>query len=260
MNFGLEGKRALVGGASRGLGLAAALALADEGCEVALVSRSEEHLAVAARHFPDGEKVKLIAADLSTQSGIEQCAAALRDWGDPDILINNTGGPPAGASLQFNDDVWRQAHEALLLYVKRICDRFVPPMRKRHWGRVVTIASFTAREPAEQLVLSNVYRAGVLAYMKGLAREVAADGVTVNTVLPGAYLTERYVQLLDHRAQAMGKTRQEVEKEVLAQLPQRRFQRPEELGAVIAFLASHQASAITGAAIPVDGGLLRGIW
>jgi 3-oxoacyl-[acyl-carrier protein] reductase len=260
MNLGIEGKKALVTGASKGLGLASALALAREGCEVAIVSRSFQNLEKARQLFPIPGNVRLVAADLSTREGIEHCAAAVASWGVPDILVNNTGGPPAGKSFDLDDAAWQKANESLLLFVKRMCERFVPAMRQRKWGRVVTIASFTAREPAEQLVLSNTYRAGVIAYLKGLAREVAADGVTVNAVLPGAYLTERYEQLLNHKAQSTGKTRAEVERETLAQLPQGRFQRPEELGAVVAFLASEQASAVTGAAIPVEGGMLRGIW
>lgn len=260
MDFGIAGKKALVTGASKGLGLAAALALANEGCKVALVSRSFQNLEKALQRFPIHGNVHLIAADLAEKEGIERCADELTSWGTPDILVNNTGGPPAGRSFELDDAAWQKANESLLLFVKRMCERFVPPMRAQKWGRVVTIASYTVREPAEQLVLSNVYRAGVIAYLKGLAREVAADGVTVNAVLPGAYLTERYEQLLNHKAQTSGKSRDEVERETLTQLPQKRFQRPEELGALVAFLASEHASAITGAAIPVEGGLLRGIW
>ncbi len=260
MDLGLDSKRALIGGASKGLGLAAAQALAAEGCRVAIVSRSPENLERARTQFSNPAAVTPIAADLSTAEGIEQCARAVEAWGMPDILVNNIGGPPAGRSFEHDDATWLAAHSALLLSVKRLCERFVPPMRDRGWGRVITIASFTVREPAEQLVLSNVYRSGVLAYMKGLAREVAPCGITINTVLPGAYLTERYRQLLDHRARTSGKSAEAVTQETIARLPQHRFQKPEELAAVIAFLASERASAITGAAIPVEGGMLQGVW
>lgn len=260
MDLGLKGKKALIGGASKGLGLAAALELAKEGCRVAIVSRSAENLERARWQFPDPDAVLTVAADLSTQDGIEQCVRATEPWGGVDILVNNTGGPPAGRSFDQNDAAWEAAHASLLLSIKRLCERFVPRMRERRWGRVITIASFTVREPAEQLVLSNVYRSGVLAFMKGLARETAACGITVNTVLPGAYLTERYQQLLEHRARTTGKNLEEVTRETLSRLPQARFQQPQELAAVVAFLASERASAITGAAIPVEGGLLQGVW
>ena len=260
MDLGLNGKKALIGGASKGLGLAAALELAKEGCRVAIVSRSAENLARAQRQFPNPDNVLTIVADLSTLEGIETCVLATAPWGGVDILVNNTGGPPAGRSFDNDDAAWGAAHESLLLSVKRMCERYVPQMRERRWGRVITLASFTVREPAEHLVLSNVYRSGVLAYMKGLARETAAYGITVNTVLPGAYLTERYQQLLEHRARTTGKSIEDVTGETLARLPQSRFQQPHELGAVVAFLASDRATAITGAAIPVEGGLLQGVW
>lgn len=260
MDLGLVGKRALVGGGSKGLGLAAALALAREGCLVAIVSRSKENLEHAKAQFPDPSSVLTIAADLSTREGIDCISASIREWGNPDILVNNTGGPPAGRFFELSEEQWARAHESLLLYVKRMCDLFVPHMREQKWGRIITIASYTAREPVDNLTLSNVYRAGILAYAKTLARELAPYGITVNTVLPGAYLTERYQALLQHRAKTTGRAIDDVQREVLAQLPQGRFQQPEELGAVVAFLASVKASAITGAAIPVEGGLLRGIW
>lgn len=259
MDFGLKGKKALIGGASGGLGLACARALAAEGCEVSIVSRSEERLREAAGTFPPGETVRTIAADLSTAGGIQACLAAAGAWGDVDILVNNTGGPPPGRSFELDDAAWLQAYQSLVVYVKKMCDHFVPGMRRRKWGRVITITSFAVKEPVDNLVLSNVFRTGVTAYLKVLAREVAPDGVTVNTVLPGAYRTARYEKLIDNNAQKTGRDRETVAQELVARLPQRRFQRPEELGALVAFLASQQASAITGAAIPAEGGMLQGL-
>ncbi len=259
MNFELQGRKALIGGASRGLGLAAARALAAEGCAVALVSRSPDRLAEAAATFPAGQSVQTIPADLSTAAGVQECLRAADAWGPVDILVCNTGGPPAGRSFDQDEAAWTRAFESLLLYVKRMCDHFVPPMRARQWGRVITITSFAVKEPVEHLVLSNVFRTGATAYLKGLAREVAADGVTVNTVLPGAYRTDRYEQLIEGAAQRSGKSKDAVVADMLARFPQKRFQRPEELGALVAFLASGPASAITGAAIPADGGMLQGL-
>ncbi|MFH0954298.1 MAG: SDR family oxidoreductase [Verrucomicrobiota bacterium] len=258
MNFGLEGRKALIGGASRGLGLATAQALAAEGCEVAIVSRSEDRLREAAKTFENGQ-VLTIAADLSTEQGVSKCLAEADAWGPVDVLVNNTGGPPAGRTFDADDQAWQKAYQSLLVYVRKMCEHFVPGMRQRKWGRVITITSFTVKEPVDHLVLSNVFRSGVTAYLKVLAREAAPDGVTVNTVLPGAYRTARYEELMDGMSRTSGKDRETIAQEIAAKLPQRRFQRPEELGAVVAFLASRQASAITGAAIPVEGGMLQGL-
>jgi 3-oxoacyl-[acyl-carrier protein] reductase len=259
VNFGLKGKKALVGGASKGLGLAAAKALASEGCEVAIVSRSQENLKAALQSFAPGQKIIAIEADLATAAGVRACVAKADEWGPVDILVNNTGGPPAGRSFELDEADWMKAYESLLLYTKRMCDHFVPGMRERKWGRVITVTSYAVKEPLEHLVLSNVFRTGVTAYLKVLAKEIAADGVTVNTVLPGAYRTARYEQLLENTAKRSGKDKETVAGELIARLPQRRFQQPEELGALVAFLASEQASGITGAAVPADGGMLQSL-
>jgi len=259
MNLGIKNRKALVGGASAGLGLAAARALAEEGCEVAIVSRSAARLRAAAGDFPAGSKVLPIEADLSTAAGVAECVARADAWGPVDILVNNTGGPPAGRTFDHDEGTWQRAGESILTYVRRMCAHFVPTMRSRRWGRIITITSLTVKEPAANLVLSNVFRAGVTAYLKILAREVAADGITVNTVLPGAYLTTRYEQLIENTLRQTGQSREQVMQEILERLPQRRFQKPEELGALVAFLASEQAAAITGAAIPAEGGMLQGL-
>lgn len=259
MDLGIAHRRALVGGASAGLGLASAVALAREGCAVAIVSRSAARLRKALESFPAGAEVVPIEADLSTPEGVSACLTAADAWGPVDILVNNTGGPPAGRTFSHGDDAWRQAHDSLLLYVRRMCEHFVPGMRARRWGRIITVTSLTVKEPAPNLVLSNVFRAAVTAYLKGLAREVAADGITVNTVLPGAYHTARYDELIENTMRQSGRSREAVTQELLARLPQGRFQEPAELGALVAFLSSEQAAAVTGAAIPAEGGMLQGL-
>ncbi|HRZ11815.1 MAG TPA: SDR family oxidoreductase [Kiritimatiellia bacterium] len=259
MELGIGHRRALVGGASAGLGLASAVALAREGCQVAIVSRSANRLRKALEAFPAGAAVVPIAADLATTEGLSACLAAADAWGPVDILVNNTGGPPAGRSFDHDDAAWQRASDSLLRYVRRMCEHVVPGMRSRRWGRIITITSLTVKEPAVNLVLSNVFRAAVTAYLKGLAREVAPDGITVNTVLPGAYHTARYDELIENTVRQSGRSREAVTQEWLARLPQGRFQKPEELGALVAFLASEQAAAITGAAIPAEGGMLQGL-
>lgn len=260
MDFGLKGKRALVGGASKGLGLACARALAEEGCAVALVSRSRENLDAALKTLTADTALLPIVADLSTEDGVNTCLRAAQAWGPIDILVNNTGGPPPGTSMEHDEKAWLKACESLLFYVKRMCEALVPPMRERRWGRVITITSKTVKEPAGNLVLSNVFRSAVTAYLKGLSTEVAGDGVTVNTVLPGAFRTERYEQLLDAAVARSGREKEEIAAEIVAELPIHRFQRTEELGALVAFLASEPASGINGTAIPVDGGAIKGLF
>lgn len=227
---------------------------------MALVSRSRSNLDAALRTFGPATELLPIVADLSTQTGVEACLSAAREWGGIDVLVNNTGGPPPGASMEHDEATWLAACESLLLYVKRMCEALVPAMRSRGWGRVITITSRTVKEPAGNLVLSNVFRTAATAYLKGLSTEVAVDGVTVNTVLPGAFRTERYEQLLDAAVARTGKEKEAIATEIIAELPMRRFQRPEELGALVAFLASDKASGITGTAIPVDGGAIKGLF
>jgi 3-oxoacyl-[acyl-carrier protein] reductase len=226
---------------------------------VALVARSRGNLEKAGATFAPDAPLLLVEADLGTAEGIRRCQGTVQDWGPVDILVNNTGGPPPGGTCAHDEATWRSAYEGLLLYVKRMCEFAVPGMRQRGWGRVITITSRTVKEPAGMLVLSNVFRTAVTAYLKVLADEVAADGVTVNTVLPGAFRTDRYEQLIETTARNRGIAKEEVVAQMLQGLPQRRFQRVEELGALVAFLASEAASGITGAALPVDGGALRGL-
>lgn len=249
----------MIGGGSKGLGLACAQALLAEGCSVGIVSRSTENLRRAEETLRGGSRVVTIRADLSTVSGVNACVAGARDLGEVDILVNNTGGPTPGGLFEHDEAGWAASHEALFAYVRRMVEAFVPSMRTRKWGRVITITSVVVREPAANLALSVVYRSAATAYLKMLSREVAADGVTVNSVMPGSFLTERMEALLDKRAAAEHKTRDEVLQARMAALPQKRFQKPKELGALVAFLASTSAGAITGANIPVDGGMLAGI-
>ncbi|MBU0677694.1 MAG: SDR family oxidoreductase [Verrucomicrobia bacterium] len=259
MDFGISDKRALVGGASKGLGLASAVALAREGCEVAIVSRSEDNLKRALQDFDRDARVLPVVADLGSAEGIGLCMDQLADWGPVDILVTNTGGPPPGASFDRGEADWRNACELLLFSVKRLVDILVPHMRERKWGRIIAITSRTVKEPAGNLVLSNVFRTAVTSYLKVLSKELAADGITVNSVLPGNFRTERYEQLIKAMAEKAGKSPEDMAEDIIESLPQKRFQRPEELGELVAFLASVRASGITGTAIPVDGGVLSGL-
>ena len=261
MDLGLTGRVALVCGASKGIGFATADLLAKEGAKLAIVSRDSASLdKAAARLTPHGAEVLTITADLSTTDGI---ATVVREttarYGHADVLITNTGGPPTGMTLSHEWSAWEKASELLLRSAVELTRAFVPGMRERKWGRVVGITSFAVKRPVASLVLSNAMRAAVTGYYRTLADEVAIDGVTVNTVLPGYTETERLDALAAATTARTGVTRESVFDGWKAETPLGRLGKPEELAAVIAFLASKPAGFVTGQAICVDGGAIRSL-
>lgn len=242
MDLGIAGRIALVTGASRGLGMAAARALAAEGCRVAISSRDPARLAAAAAEIG----AHAVPADMSLPDGPAKAVAATEAaLGPVDILVANAGGPPPGRFVDVTEADWDLAIQQNLMGTVRLINAVLPGMRARGWGRIVTITSRTVREAIDGLALSNATRAGVAGAVRTLAREVAAEGVLINNVLPGSFHTERLRELhgSDEAVIASGATK-----------PMGRLGRPEELGAVIAFLASEQASFLTGTSILVDGG------
>ena len=261
MDLGLKGRVALVCGASRGIGFAAANELAGEGASLAICSRDAASLEQAAgRLAPHGVPVLPVVADLSTSDGIAHAVSAVMDrYGRADILITNTGGPPTGSALEHDWAAWTRASDLLLRSAVELSRALVPGMRKRGWGRVIGITSLTVKQPATSLVLSNSLRAAVTGFFRTLADEVAADGVTVNTVLPGYTDTERLEDLATATIKRTGTTREEVYDAWRAAIPTGRLGRPEELGAMIAFIASNRTGFLTGQAILVDGGGVRSL-
>lgn len=230
--------------------MAAARALAAEGVEVALCGRHAERLAAAADQIvSDGGRAVAITADVSTVDGAEAFVAqAAEALGSIEILVPNAGGSPAGNFTSTAVDAYRPALELNLLSTVAMCRATVPAMQAAGWGRVVAITSISVRQPIADLILSNTARAGTTAFLKTLALEVAADGVTVNSVQPGSHATDRLTSLHggDLRVAA-------------AATPARAVGRPEDFGAVVAFLCSDHARFITGAALPVDGGAYKGL-
>ncbi len=262
MDLGLSGKVALIGGASRGLGKACALRLAQEGVHVAICSRDAGVIEAAAADIRARTSVKVlpIPADQSRAADIERLVAAVVDtFGRIDIAVTNTGGPPPGSFLAHDDAAWEAAFQGLLMSVVRICRAVIPVMRRQGGGRIINNTSFTVKEPAERLVLSNVFRVGVIALAKTLSREVAADHILVNNICPGSFDTERMRDLIEKGAAASGRTVAEEEAEWVSRIPIGRMQEPEELADLVVFLASERVGAITGATIPIDGGMLHGL-
>ncbi len=262
MDLGLRDTTALVCGASSGLGFATALELAREGANVVVVSRSEERIAAAARRIREatGTAVEPVVADLAEPEGPSRAVAAASDaFGPVDVLVTNSGGPPSLPAVEASDRDLEAAVRLLLLPVQRLLALCLPGMRSRGWGRIVAITSIAVREPQPGLVLSNSIRAAVTGYLKSVADEVAADGVTVNSVLPGYTATERLAELAGVLAERQGTTVEAVRAGWAANAPVGRLLEPSEVAAAIVFLASRRASGITGTALPVDGGLGRGL-
>jgi 3-oxoacyl-[acyl-carrier protein] reductase len=235
-------------GASRGLGRPIAAALAREGADVAIASRSAERLEQAAAEI--GERAMPFvadAADLDRLAALPgEVAARL---GSVEILVANTGGPPLGGALDHELDDWELAYRSLVLAPRVLTSAVVPGMRERGWGRIVNVGSSSTREPIPGLNLSNSHRMAAVGFLKTLSREVAADGITVNTVATGRFGTQRLADNAGSLAAAEQAARREV--------PAARLGRPEEYGDLVAFLCSERAAYVTGAVIPIDGGLLR---
>ncbi|MDQ8160614.1 MAG: SDR family oxidoreductase [Gemmatimonadota bacterium] len=261
MELGIAGKVALVCGASGGIGFAAAEEFAREGCTLVICSRSERALSNAKQKLEaHGASVTAIVADLSTEAGIAAVVAGtMAAHGRVDILVANTGGPPTGAATAHSWETWTRASELLLRSVVELTRAFVPGMRERKWGRVIAITSLAVKRPQGALVLSNSLRAAVTGYLRTLADEVAPDGVTVNTVLPGFTATERLDALAEATSTRTGQSRESVFAGWTAETPVGRLGRPDELGAVIAFLCSLRAGFMTGQAVLVDGGAVRAL-
>jgi 3-oxoacyl-[acyl-carrier protein] reductase len=257
----LAGRRALVGGSSRGIGRAAALALAARGCSVALLARGAAALrttaeAVAAAGAPS---VEVVVADLDDRDGAEAAVdALLARWGPIHVWVNNTGGPPGGPLMSTEEGAFSAALGRHVLAPQRLARRLVPGMAAAGYGRIVNVLSTSVREPIDGLGVSNTCRAAVAAWAKTLSRELP-PGVTINNVLPGYTDTERLDELATAAAGRSGSTPAAIRAAWAAAAPEGRIAEPAELGAVIAFLCSPDAAFVRGVSIPVDGGRLRSL-
>ena len=250
MDLRIEGKTALVMGASRGIGRAIAAALAAEGARVAMASRSRERVEAAASEI-DGDTAAFEAdtTDLDWLAALpDEVASKL---GPVEILVANTGGPPRGGALDHEREVWEEAYRSLVLAPLVLADAVLPAMRERRWGRIVNVGSSSIREPIPHLTLSNANRMAAIGLFKTLATEVAPDGITVNTVATGRFATDRLAENWS--------SWEEMEAHAAEGVPAGRLGQPEEFGDLVAFLCSERAAYLTGAVVPLDGGLLRSV-
>jgi 3-oxoacyl-[acyl-carrier protein] reductase len=250
VDLGIDGRVALVSGASKGIGRAIAAELVAEGASVAIASRSKERIEATAREIGAAAFVW----DTQDLDGIPGLLDAVSEGlgGPVDILVPNTGGPPAGPDpLAFSREEWEAAYRSLVLAPMELIQHVLPGMRERGWGRVVNVVSTSVREPLPAIMLSNTHRAAMLAAFKTVARAVAADGVTLNSVLPGRIATDR--------ASDNAGSREAAQAAAEAEVPAARLGAPQEMAAAAAFLASDRAAYITGVALLVDGGLTRSV-
>lgn len=252
----LEGKIALVTGGSSGLGFASAKALAGRGARVVLASRGGEKLEQASERLG----ATAIPADIRDADALINLVGEVeRRLGPVDILVANGGGPPSKPALDLTEEDWQIAIPLALLFVPRLCRLVLPGMRERRWGRIVAINSVSTRQPIPALALSNSLRPAVVGYLKTLSQEVAAEGITVNAVLPGYTRTERQEELATAASARTGKSKEEVVAGWIANTPIGRMAEPDEIGAMVGFLCSPEASYVTGQAIAVDGGYVKGL-
>jgi 3-oxoacyl-[acyl-carrier protein] reductase len=262
MDLGLKDKIAMVGGASKGLGFAVARALAGEGARVSIASRDGAAIQRAADVIAQetGAKALAMPVDLSTGDAIAAWhAATIKEFGGVDLLFANTGGPPAGTALSFDDAAWQAAFESLLLSVVRTVRLVVPSMRARGGGAILVGTSSTVKEPVPNLALSNVMRSGVTSLVKTLSMELASEKIRINTLIPGRIATDRLQELDEISAKRAGIALEEQQQRGASAIPFGRYGQPAEFGRIGAFLLSSAASYITGASVQVDGGLIRGL-
>lgn len=258
MDLGLKGKVALVTAASKGMGKACARGLAAEGARVAMCARTAADLKAAADEVrtQTGAEVLAVEADVTRAEQVTALVGRVTEtFGGVDILVANAGGPPRGYFEDMSDDHWQGAFDTSLLSVVRLVRAVLPSMRSRRWGRILTIQSVSVKQPIPELVLSNAVRPGVAGLMKTLASQLAKDNILVNTVCPGKIMTDRFLSGM----KASGLGREEYLARQSGDVPVGRIGTPEEFASVVVFLASERASYVTGVALQVDGGLVRGL-
>ena len=262
MDLGLKDRVAIVAASSQGIGKATALAFAAEGCKLAICARNGDALRSVAKEIESRSGVEVLAqvTDVTDPEAVKRFVAAVGErFGRIDICVTNAGGPPAKQFLEIDAGLWRQAFELNLLSVISFAREVIPWMRKRKWGRIITVTSRSTRQPLPNLILSNTIRTGVLGLVRSLANDFGRDGILVNNVGPGSTRTERFEQIASGRAKASGRSREEVIRDFANDTATGLIGEPEEVAAAIVWLASERANSITGQTILTDHGSYRGL-
>ncbi|WP_293293861.1 SDR family oxidoreductase [Allomuricauda sp.] len=261
MNISLKGKKALVGGSSKGIGEAIAKQLAASGASVTLIARSAGRMQelIMEMDSSQGQQHQFLSVDFTDFEAYKVKISAFFETNNVDILVNNTQGPEGGGALEKKVDDYQNAFDLLFKSVVFTTELALKHMQEQQWGRIINIASISVKEPLNYLALSNTIRAAVVTWAKSLAYDVAKDGITVNSTLTGYFDTDRIAQLNSKKAEKMGVSPNEVRSNMEEQVPVKRIGDPKEYGYLVAFLASEQAAFITGTNIPIDGGLLKSL-
>jgi 3-oxoacyl-[acyl-carrier protein] reductase len=261
MDLGLKEKVALVAASSAGIGRAVAEALAEEGMDLVMCARRESLLEEAKKEVEQvGVRALAVPADLTDPLDVEKVVtAAFQAFGSVDVLVTNTGGPPAGPFEAHSPEAWEQAVRQNLFSVLNLVRGVLPSMRERGWGRIINVTSIAVKQPSDNLILSNAVRAAVTGFARTLATETAMDGITVNNVMPGFTRTDRLTELADKRGEIKGVLPEEIWASWNQEIPMGRVGEPSELAALVAFLASDKASYITAQSIAVDGGWIKSL-
>ena len=261
MDLNLAGKHALVCGGSEGIGRATALELAQLGADVTVLARRADALQAVVEALPINgtQRHGLLVADIAATDALRDAVAALAASRPVQILVNNTGGPPGGPAHSASIEAYLDAFHKHLVANQTLLQAVLPGMRAARWGRIVNVISTSVYEPIPNLGVSNTIRGAVASWAKTLSRELGADGITVNNVLPGYTRTQRLDQILGDRSSATGKSRDEIASGMLASVPVGRFAEAHEIGGVIAFLCAPAAAYVNGQSIAVDGGRMQSI-
>ena len=257
MKIELAGKKALIGGSSKGIGLGIASQLAESGASVCLMARDKSKLEEIINQLPNSENHSYLIVDFSNFEEYKIKIEAYLENNQVDILVNNTQGPPAGNSLSKNIDSYQEAFDLLFKSIVYTTSLIVPKMQKNKWGRIINVTSVSVKEPLNYLVLSNSIRSAVVAWAKSLSVDVGKDGVTVNSILTGYFDTKRIKELNKEKSKSLNISEEEVLEKMKSLVPVNRLGKTEEYGYLVSFLSSDKASYINGASIPIDGGLLK---
>ncbi len=262
MELGLRNKVALVAASSQGLGRAIAESLSEEGASVVICARNKKILAAAAKEISakTGGEVIAVPADVSKTKDIERLVrAVVRKFGTIHILVNNAGGPPVETFDRLSDDQWAKGVELTMMSTIRLTRSVIPFMQKQQWGRIITVNSIAGKQPIPELVISSTLRPGLIGLMKVLASQHAKDGILINTVCPGFVMTNRQKEISSVRSAKADISVEEYMKVQSKEIPLGRYGTPQEIGDVVAFLASTRAGFLTGATLSVDGGMMKGL-